>query len=473
RGPQWGPRLGFAYDVFGDGKTIVRGGGGISYDRVNGNIAFDQIANPPAILQPQLLFGRLQDLTPGQAGLIGPSGVSGYARDGKLPTIYSMSLGVQRDIGFNTILDVSYVGTLSRHLFQPRELNATPFGFLFTKAAQDPTQFAGGVVPDSDPTIPQVYRDAGLRFDGTKALPANLVRPFPGLAGISFRENAASANFNSLQVAVNRRFSRGFTYSIAYTWSKALGTSGNDDRADFGNAYNVRLYDYRLLSFDRAHSFVATYVYDLPEFGKRLGDNWFSRGLLNGWQISGITSLISGNPFELGVGIAGINANQRVTGSWTEPPRYRLKGDPTKGPNGLLINPDAFIIPEIGSLGLGERTYLRNPGINNTDLSVFKNFHLGDPDKGRRIQLRLEAFNIFNHTQFSGISAGTNISVPNASGGFDTGNAIFTNYARAVITNNLRVGAVEGSTVPLGQRFGEYNGARDPRILQLAVKINF
>jgi outer membrane receptor protein involved in Fe transport len=471
RGVHFGPRLGFAYDVSGDGKTVVRGGAGVSYDRVQGNIAFDQIANPPTVLQPQLLFGRLQDLTPGQAGLLAPSGVVGYAREGHLPTVYSMSLGVQRDIGFNTVVDVSYVGTLSRHLFLARQLNAIPFGFLFTKAAQDPTLFPGGVVPDSDPSIPQAYKDAGLRFDGTKALPDNLVRPFPGLASIRFEENVASTNFNSLQVSVNRRFSKGFTYSIAYTWSKALGTADAD--GGFVNPYNTRLYDYRLLGFDRTHAFVATYVYNLPEFGKRLGDNWFSRGLFNGWQISGISSFISGNPFELGVGIAGINSNQRITGSWTEPPRYRLKGDPAKGPNGLLINPDAFIIPELGSLGLGERTYLRNPGINNTDLSLFKNFFLGDPDKGRRIQLRLEAFNVFNHTQFSGINAGTNLSVPNASGGFDTGNAIFANYARAVITNNLRVGAVEGSTVPLGQRFGEYNGARDPRILQLAVKINF
>ncbi|HEY6403285.1 MAG TPA: hypothetical protein VI479_17825, partial [Blastocatellia bacterium] len=180
-------------------------------------------------------------------------------------------------------------------------------------------------------------------------------------------------------------------------------------------------------------------------------------------------SFISGNPFELGVGIGGgVNANQRITGSWTEPPRFRLKGDPKMGPNGLLINPDAFIIPELGSLGQGERTYLRNPGINNTDLSIFKNFYIGDPEKGRRIQLRLEAFNVFNHTQFSGINTGTNLSVGSTSNA-----SIFNNYAQVVITNNLRNGPVEGSNVALGQRFGEFNGARDPRIIQLGVKIYF
>jgi outer membrane receptor protein involved in Fe transport len=472
RGPQWGPRLGFAWDVFGDSKSVVRGGFGISYDRVQGNIAFDQIANPPTVLQPQLLNGRLADLAPGQAGLIAPSGVVGYALQGELPTVYSTSLGIQRDIGFKTIVDVSYVGTFSRHLFLAREANYIPLGLLFTRQAQDPTLFAGGVVPDSDPTIAQAYKDAGLKFDGSKALPANLLRRYPGLAGIRFEENGSTANFNSLQVAVNRRLSRHFTFSIAYTFSKAMGTAPAD--GSFVNPNDTKHYDYRLLDFDRTHSFVATYVYDLPNPGHHLGDHRLLNGLVDGWQISGITSLISGNPFELGVGVGGINVNQRITGSWTEPPRFLLKSDPAKGPNGLVIDPNAFIIPALGSLGNGNRSYLRNPGINNTDLSLFKNFRIGK-EGTRRLQLRLEAFNAFNHTQFSSINAGVNLVVPNgtdASGTpvFLTGNAIFSRYNEAIITNNLRSQAANKNR-PLGTFFGEYNGARDPRIIQLGVKL--
>src|SRR6185295_5413964 len=107
------------------------------------------------------------------------------------------------------------------------------------------------------------------------------------------------------------------------------------------------------------------------------------------WQFSGISSFISGNPYELNVGIAGVNGSQRITGSWTEPPRLNLKADPSQGANGSLINADAFVLPAIGSDGRGPRMYLRNPGINNTDFALFKTFGLGGAKGARRLQLRL------------------------------------------------------------------------------------
>jgi hypothetical protein len=250
-----------------------------------------------------------------------------------------------------------------------------------------------------------------------------------------------------------------------------MGIASGDGQ--FVNAYDPRRYDYRLLDFDRTHAFVASYVWKIPNGAGKLGNNWLARGLLNGWQISGITSIITGSPFELGVGIAGINGNQRITGSWTEPPRYKLKGDPKNAGNGMQINPDAIVIPEIGSDGFGPRMYMRNPGINNTDLTLAKKIRLGAKDT-RRIELRFEMFNVFNHTQFSGVNAGTNLVVPNGTNAagvpqFLTGNAIFARYNEAIVTNNMRSQSANQGA-PLGQYFGEYNGARDPRIIELAVR---
>jgi len=226
----------------------------------------------------------------------------------------------------------------------------------------------------------------------------------------------------------------------------------------------------------------------LPKIGRYLGDSRFARGVLDNWQISGVTQFVSGTPLELGLTITSIDAGQRVTGAYSggglsgQQPRLSIKSDPGKGPNGLLIDPNAFVIPALGGIGPYPRTYLRNPGINNHDISIFKNFPLGG-EGSRYLQLRFEFFNAFNHTQFTGINAGTTLAVPirDASGNitsYTTGAGVFGTatdnaYSRAVITNNLRNGPVEGSNRPLGAFFGEYSGARDPRIIQVAVKVYF
>jgi hypothetical protein len=438
-------------------------------------VTIDGITNPPNVLQPTLFFGRLEDIPSlrSAGGFRAIPNVIGVDQGGELPTVYTYSLSVQRNIGWSTAVDVAYVGRLGRHHARQRNLNSPPYGTAFSRAAQDPTQFTGGVIPTTQPNLPLAYSQAGINFTGQLALPVNFLRPFPGYGDIIYRSFDANSNYNALQVSVNRRFTNRLTFGIAYTWSKALMTANTE--TENTHPFNSRGYDYRLFDSDRTHVFVANYVYELPKLGHYLGDNGFARAVFDNWQISGLTQFVSGTPLELGLNIAGVDAGQRITGAHSagglsgQQPRLSIKSDPSKGPNGLLIDPNAFVIPALGSIGPYPRTYLRNPGLNNHDISIFKNIPLGG-EGSRYLQLRFEFFNAFNHTQFSGINAGTSLVAPNSPAGVfgtPTDNA----YSRAVITTNLRNGPVEGSSQPLGAFFGEYNGSREPRVIQLAVKV--
>jgi hypothetical protein len=456
-----GPRFGFAYDLTGKGDTVARGGFGITYDRIYGDITIDAITNPPNVLLPTLFFGRLSDIPNLRgSGVRGVPTVVGVDQGGELPTVYTYSLSVQRNIGWGTVVDVAYVGTLSRHLPRQRNLNAIPYLTTFTRVAQDPTRFSGGVIPAVEPGLPAAYSQAGFNFSGANALPVDFLRPFPGYGDINFRSFDATANYNSLQVGVTRRFAANFTFGLAYTFSKTLTTASN--ATDFTHPYDLRGYEYRPADFDRPHVLAINYVYNLPKASRYLGHHWLARGVLDNWQISGISMFVSGTPFDLslsGLGTAGARLVGAPTAAGStsslsaQQPRFYLTGDPSQGPNGLQINPSAFAVPGIGNIGPYPRAYLRNPGWNNHDISVFKNFPFGG-EGSRYLQLRFEFFNAFNHTQFSAVNAGAVTITPGST----------------VPVFNVRPA---GNTSVLGTFFGEYSAARDPRIIQLAAKVYF
>jgi len=458
QGIQFGPRIGIAWDPTGKHNLVVRAGAGIFYDRIQGNEVFDMITNPPTTVVPQITNGRLQDISATNL-ILSPLNVFGFDPRGKIPTVYNYSAGIQYKLPKEVILDVAYVGSVSNHLLNNQNLNAIPYGATFLKANQDPSRF-GGVVPDSDPSISPLYTAAGLKFDGSKALPVELLRPFAGFGTITLHNMDATANYNSMQISVNRRFAKGLFIGGAYTWSKAMSTTPNtvNDTEFFRIDGKTRNINYGPAAFDRRHNLAINYIYDFPKVQNywKGGDNPVVRAILNDWQISGITRFVSGNPFSVGTSVGGsLNSIQNVTGSYTEGFRVRLVGDPLGGTSSNpynMLNSAAFALPLLGTIGNDSPfNYLTTPGINNWDISLQKTVRIKERT---RMEFRVDAFNAFNHTQFSGINSTINL----------------TSFANATPTN--LVFKADG-TINNINGFGSVSGARDPRILQLVCRLVF
>jgi len=460
----FGPRLGFAYALTRDSKTILRGGFGMIYDRIQGNLIYNPIfENPPNASSPIFRNGRIQDIPTllTGSGELGKPNVTGAERDGMVPTVYNFSLGIQREIARGITLDVAYVGSLSRHLVQTRNLNSVPYGFLFKKAAQDPANFAGGIVPDVEPDLPASYAAAGLKFSGRYAYSMEQLLPYPQFSLVKYYDFTGSSNYNSLQISAQRRFGAGLTFGFAYTYSKTLLTANGDE--DYTSPTNIRQYDYRLASWDRPHVVAANFVYDLPKFSKWLGGvKWLSQ-LTDGFQLSGIAQFMSGTPAEL----RWWNDPKDVAGyytSWQEGPPFLWvypHGNPVIDGSGhsARLNTDAFST-QIGTAP-PPRNYLRNGGLSNFDLSLFKNIKTSERTS---LQLRVEAFNVFNHTNFRTMNLTFGVSPREE----------WTNGPTLTFpTREKGVGPNQG----VGQYFGDYWdtywATGGPRVLQLAVKFSF
>lgn len=469
RGLQYGPVLGFAWDIFGNKKTVMRGGYRWGYDRVQGNeLAFASVGQPPLYIQPLFNFGNLSTVGSNTGELaLGTSSVIASDPEGFVPNVQSFSLGVQHDLGWNTVLSASYVGTLSRHQQELLNLNYIPYGELFTKAAQDPSKFAGGIVPDEEPGLPQIYKDAGVKFSGQFALAADFLRKYQGYNTIGLRTFGGSSNYHSLQTTLSKRFSSSLNFGMTYTYSKAMGTANT--YGDFINPVCSRCADYRRLAYDRTHLTVINYDWRVP--GLRDGF-WLLKGITNGWQVTGITQFISGQPEDVTASIANINANQRLGGSWTEATRGFFTGDPNQSKEiTKYFNWEGVRLPSIAEAlaakGAYPRNYVSRPGINVTDLSLFKNFSLGN-DTARSLQLRVEMFNVFNHAQFSDM---------NRSVTWNSFNAYLADRSAATANiNNVRGSTLSGNP-RLGNGVGEINALHGAvsgnRVIQLAVKIFF
>jgi hypothetical protein len=432
RGIHYAPRIGIAYN-FND-KTVMRAGAGIFYDRFQGNPVFDMLPNPPSTISPTYYYGNLNDLASAQ-GTFFPSNVRGFDKGGHVPTTYNWNFTIERQLPWDLQMDIGYVGSAARHNLAITDHNMTPFGSAWLPGNQDPTV--------ASPTN-----------DGRTTLPQNFYRPYLGFGQTRLTTFGASSNYHSMQLGVTRRLGKGVTGGLAYTWSKVLGVAAGD--GDTLHPTNSRVADYGPLFFDRTHNFVFNYVWDIPGLarGGNALDNPAGRILLNGWQISGITTFQTGQPDNIGFsiqGIGGADVNRRWTGTEDYGPRVAVTANPLldRGARTIyqFVNAQAFVLPTVGSQGFDSAPRnIRRPGINNWDISIFKKIPVSGEQ--RFIQLRVEMFNAWNHTQFSDFNR----------------SLIFSQQGQ--ITN--LPAALGGGGGRFG--FGAMTAARDPRIIQLAAK---
>lgn len=407
------PRFGLAWDIFGKGKTALRASWGTFHVAASGadrSFNFRQ-GGPSYEFTNQVVFGDIPTMLTA-IPVTNPTDVEGTERTRKKQLNYQYSLGIQHEIGRQTVVDLSYVGNTSRHNPLNWNSNLLPSGTRFIPANRDPSQA---------PAAPNAA--------SPRALPDNFLRPILGFSDITVTGNGGTDHYDSLQAQVTRRFTGGLELATAYTFQNGIQKEW-----------------YQQLKFARVnrntsiqtHVLSLSYVIDVPR-GSRLVPGIVGKTILDNWQISGVTTLSSGFPADVSLATTDnydFTGGGESCGAQQTGPAILSRGERNVS---KWFDTSVFRRPSgRGDIGNNCSNYkFRLPGINNWDISLFKNFPVAE---GKKFQLRWEMYNVFNHTQFETV---------------DT------------------TARFDPSGAQVNANFGRVIGARQERRMQVALRFNF
>ncbi|HJQ26828.1 MAG TPA: carboxypeptidase regulatory-like domain-containing protein [Blastocatellia bacterium] len=402
------PVFGFAWDPKKDGKTAIRGGYGISYDvSLVGILEQNIFGNPPYVNNVTIsntVLNNPASVLPTISAA--PKAIRGTPNNKDMPYIQQWSLDYQRELTKNFVVAVGYYGSKGTHLPGIVDLNEVPPG----------AAVAAGIIT------------AGTTVTSTQTPRLNAVRPYKGFTSINSIQNWFNSNYNSLQVSADKTFHDGSLVRLSYTWSHAL-TDNQTDRSSAPQSIYDRAADYGPSQLDRRHILSINYVYQIPFFRSQKG---FLGQTLGGWELSGITSAASGTPFT--VTTTGIDPGALgFLGTSASAGRPDLVAGPALIPSArdrfTWFNPFAFAAPPAGRPGTSPRGVVIGPGYQKWDMTLSKRWKFTE---NVNLQFRAEAYNVWNHTNFLGVS---------------------TTF---------------GSTT-----FGQITSTRDPRLIQFALKLYY